>query len=79
MSTISVGDIQRDPASFLRRLELGETFLVMQDQRAVAEVTPLPIKKSEPRPFGLIAGAFVVPDNFNEPLPEHVLKEFEGE
>ena len=30
------------------------------------------------RPFGLCAGEFIVPDDFNDPLPEQVLKEFEG-
>jgi hypothetical protein len=31
-----------------------------------------------PRPFGLAKGQFVVPDDFNEPLPEEVLRDFEG-
>jgi hypothetical protein len=30
-----------------------------------------------PRPFGLAAGEFVVPDDFDEPLPEDVLRDFE--
>lgn len=30
------------------------------------------------RPFGLCAGAFTVPDDFDDPLPEHVIEEFEG-
>ena len=30
------------------------------------------------RPFGLCAGEFTVPDNFDEPLPGHVIEEFEG-
>jgi len=30
------------------------------------------------RPFGLCAGEFTVPDNFDEPLPEHIIQEFEG-
>ena len=31
-----------------------------------------------PRPFGLAKGQFVVPADFNAPLPEEVLREFEG-
>ena len=31
------------------------------------------------RPFGLCAGDFVVPDDFDDPLPETILKSFEGE
>jgi prevent-host-death family protein len=30
-----------------------------------------------PRPFGLAKGAFVVPDDFNDPLPNEVLDDFE--
>jgi hypothetical protein len=30
------------------------------------------------RPFGLARGEFVVPADFNAPLPEDVLREFEG-
>jgi hypothetical protein len=30
------------------------------------------------RPFGLCAGEFTVPDNFDDPLPEDILKGFEG-
>lgn len=30
------------------------------------------------RPFGLCAGDFVVPDDFDAPLPEDVLNAFEG-
>ena len=29
------------------------------------------------RPFGLCAGEFTVPDDFDDPLPQHVIKEFE--
>ena len=29
------------------------------------------------RPFGLCAGEFTVPDDFDHPLPEHILKDFE--
>ena len=30
------------------------------------------------RPIGLAKGQFIVPDNFNSPLPEDVLLSFEG-
>jgi uncharacterized protein (DUF433 family) len=32
----------------------------------------------EPRPSGLAAGDFVVPDDFDEPLPDDLLDAFEG-
>jgi len=30
------------------------------------------------RPFGLCKGEFHVPDDFDAPLPENIVKEFEG-
>ena len=30
------------------------------------------------RPFGLCAGEFIVPDDFDAPLPDDILAEFEG-
>ena len=39
-------------------------------------LTPLP--PAAPRPIGLAKGEFTVPDDFNAPLPEDVLRGFEG-
>lgn len=35
-------------------------------------------KQKEIRPFGLCAGEFSVPSDFNQPLPEEILRDFEG-
>jgi antitoxin (DNA-binding transcriptional repressor) of toxin-antitoxin stability system len=78
MGIITVQDIQRDPSAFLRRVEQGEAFLVVRGERALAEVRPLAPAANEPRPFGLCAGRFTVPADFDRPLPEEVLKDFEG-
>jgi antitoxin (DNA-binding transcriptional repressor) of toxin-antitoxin stability system len=77
MSTISVQDIQRDPLAFVQRVEAGEAFLVMQGERPLAEVRPLTTAATGPRPFGLCAGQFTVPADFDRPLPDDILNEFE--
>lgn len=78
MSTISVQDIQRDPLAFLRRVEAGESFLVVRGEHPLAEVRPVGAPATQPRPFGLCAGQFTAPADFDRPLPEDVLQEFEG-
>ena len=78
MSTISVQDIQRDFLDFLRRVEAGESFLVVRGEHPLAEVRPVPAPTTQPRPFGLCAGRFTVPPDFDRPLPDEILKEFEG-
>lgn len=78
MTTITVEEIEHDLHAFLQRIENGEALLVVRGQRAVAEVKPAPIPETEPRPFGLCAGEFTVPPDFDASLPEEVLAEFEG-
>jgi antitoxin (DNA-binding transcriptional repressor) of toxin-antitoxin stability system len=78
MSTISVQDIQRDPLAFLRRVEAGESLIVTQGERPVAEIRPLAGTMSETRPYGLCAGQFVTPSGFDQPLPPDILNDFNG-
>ncbi|MDV2991254.1 MAG: hypothetical protein N4J56_000908 [Chroococcidiopsis sp. SAG 2025] len=35
-------------------------------------------KQKEPRPFALCAGEFTVPPDFNAPLPDEILRDFES-
>jgi antitoxin (DNA-binding transcriptional repressor) of toxin-antitoxin stability system len=78
LSTISVHDIQSDPSAFLRRITAGEAMLVVEDDRPIANVQPVAAPLKERRPYGLCAGQFVVPADFNDPLPDEILSAFEG-
>jgi len=78
MTTISVHEMQRDLLGCLHRVEAGETLLVVRDDRPVAEIKPVPAQARQPRPFGLCAGEFTVPADFDQPLPEDIVREFEG-
>jgi antitoxin (DNA-binding transcriptional repressor) of toxin-antitoxin stability system len=78
MITISIEDIQRDLPGYLKRVSEGETVLIMQADKPVAELKPVITPMQEQRPFGLCAGEFIVPDDFDAPLPEEVLAEFES-
>ncbi len=78
MTTINIPDIQRDPLGCLRRVEAGETLIVVRDERPVAEIRPLPKAPDRRRPFGLCADEFATPDDFDQPLPNAILNEFEG-
>lgn len=78
MTTVSIHDLQRDLLGCLRRVEEGESLVIVRDERPVAEIKPVAPPAHEPRPFGLAAGHFTVPADFDRPLPEAVIKEFEG-
>jgi prevent-host-death family protein len=78
MSTVSLDDLRQHPAAVLDRVEAGERLVVVRGGRPVAELRPVAPARSGPRPFGLAAGAFAVPADFDAPLPDEVLREFEG-
>jgi antitoxin (DNA-binding transcriptional repressor) of toxin-antitoxin stability system len=52
--------------------------LLCKRNQPVAEITPLPEVPVRPRPIGLAKGKFAVPRSFFEPLPEELLRTFEG-
>jgi antitoxin (DNA-binding transcriptional repressor) of toxin-antitoxin stability system len=73
---VSLEDMKRDPEGVIHRVLEGETLVLTEHDRPVAEIRPLE-RVRRPRPFGLAAGTFVVPDDFDEPLPDEVLRDFE--
>ena len=77
MSTISLQDLQRDPDALLNRVEAGEHLVVVRGGRPVAELQPVSAAQAGPRLFGLCAGEFTVPDDFDAPLPKEILPDFE--
>jgi antitoxin (DNA-binding transcriptional repressor) of toxin-antitoxin stability system len=75
---ITIDELQRDPLKYLRQVEAGVTFVILQSDKPIAELRPISSSSKQLRPFGLCAGEFTVPDDFDAPLPEDVLKAFEG-
>ena len=73
-----VQEIESDPGAFVRRLEAGESLVVLRDECPLAEVRHLLAHATGLRPFGLCAGRFSVPADFDHALPDDVLKDFEG-
>ncbi|MEA2239140.1 MAG: hypothetical protein QOC81_3864 [Thermoanaerobaculia bacterium] len=70
-------EVEKHPGDYLDRVLEGETVILFRDDRAVAEIRPLKASMG-PRPIGLAAGEFVVPDDFDDPLPDDLLDAFEG-
>ena len=78
MATTTVREIQQEFLGYLRRVEQGETIVLVQDDRPVAELRPVASVRTELRPYGLCAGQFMVPDDFDSPLPDDILTAFEN-
>ena len=77
MLQITVEEIENNLMSYLRRVEAGETLVILRDGKPLAELKPA--VGDELRPFGLAAGEFIVPDDFDDPLPEDIIAAFEGQ
>ena len=78
MLTVTIEEIQRDIESYIHQVSAGETLIVVQAGKPVAEIRPiLPIVK-QLRPFALCAGEFTTADDFDAPLPEDILRTFEN-
>ena len=78
MTIISIEEIQRDLRGYLHRVAAGETLVVIESDKPLAEIKPIASSAQELRPFGLCAGEFVVPDDFDASLPDDVLDLLEG-
>ena len=60
------------------KVEHGMTLLIVKAGKPLAEIKPVQSRVKTLRPCGLCAGEFTVPDDFDDPLPAHILQEFEG-
>ena len=78
MNSVTLQDLQRDPAALLDRVESGERLVVSRAGRPVAELCPIVPVAHSLRPFGSAAEAFVVPDDFHAPLPDDILPGVRG-
>ncbi|MCT7966110.1 type II toxin-antitoxin system Phd/YefM family antitoxin [Laspinema sp. D1] len=77
MVRVTIEEIQRDPLEYLRRVEGGETLVIVRSHEAIAEIRPI-TPSQQLRPYGLCNGEFVVPDDFDAPLPDDIINAFEG-
>jgi antitoxin (DNA-binding transcriptional repressor) of toxin-antitoxin stability system len=77
MVQVSVEEIQRALSAYLQRVEAGETLLIVRAGQPMAEIKPVMAHAKVLRPFGLCAGEFTVPEDFDAPLPEDILHQLE--
>lgn len=70
-------EVEKEAAEYLHRVMDGETIVVYEGERAVAEIRPV-TETDKLRPVGLAEGEFVVPEDFDDPLPDDLLDAFEG-
>jgi len=78
LNQMSIDEIEHDLDAFLKRIESGENLEITKGGKPLAAIKPISRTLSKSRPFGLCEGDFTVPDDFDVPLPEEIIQEFEG-
>ena len=70
MVQVTLDEMTHDPQTYLDLVEAGQTLVILKAGKPVAEVKPIVSDTKTLRPFGLCAGEFTVPDDFDAPLSE---------
>ena len=80
MSTITIQDAQANFPALLARIAAGESIVLIDKDKAVAEMKPIapPEEPRKRRQFGLSKGLYVVPDDFMHACADEIRDEFEG-
>lgn len=72
---VNIHEAKTHLSKLLARVALGEEVVIAKAGKPIAKLVQLR-KAPKPRVSGSAKGDFVVPDDFNDPLPDEVLDEF---
>jgi len=78
MLKVNIHEAKANLSRYLEAARAGEKVLICNRNVPVAELRALPEPNREPRPVGLGRGTIEVPASFFDPLPDEVIKGFEG-
>ena len=77
MKQVNIHQAKTELSRLVERVEAGEEIVIARAGRPVAKLTPL-TKAPRRRRLGPLDGRFKIPEDFNAPLPESVIRAFEG-
>ena len=78
MKRVNIHDAKTNLSRYLAELTPGESLVLCNRNRPVAELRSLRQKAVRKPRIGAARGEFVVPDSFFDPLPDEILKAFSG-
>lgn len=78
METINIHQAKTNLSRLLSRVELGEEIIISNRGVPIAKLVPFRTCLDRRSSLGQDREKFVVPDDFNAPLPEDILVAFES-
>ena len=75
MTVVGIHEAKTHLSRLLRRVAAGEEIVIAKGGQPVARLVPVELRKS--RSLGRDKGLFEVPDDFDAPLPDEILEDFE--
>ena len=74
MRTVNIHEAKTHLSRLLREVMEGEEIIIARSGKPIARLVP--VRPAARRLFGLDKGLFQVPDDFDAPLPDDVLRSF---
>ncbi|MFN0104405.1 MAG: type II toxin-antitoxin system Phd/YefM family antitoxin [Bryobacteraceae bacterium] len=78
MKQVNMHEAKTHLSRYVAELKPGETLVLCNRNKPVAELRMLPLHTRVPR-IGVAKGQITIPDSFFDPLPDDILKAFNGE
>jgi antitoxin (DNA-binding transcriptional repressor) of toxin-antitoxin stability system len=75
---ITVSEARKRLSYYLCQCEAGQEFLICRRKEPVAVLRAIPTVQTREPQLGFAKGTFVIPPEFFDPLPEDLLRAFEG-
>ncbi len=79
MISVNIHEAKARLSELIRQVEKGEIVQICRRNEAIAEIRVTAKKSKKERPIGLHKGLFKVSSSFFDPLPEDLLKLYNGE
>ncbi|HEV8724285.1 MAG TPA: type II toxin-antitoxin system Phd/YefM family antitoxin [Candidatus Binatia bacterium] len=77
MKQVNIHQAKTELSKLVERAESGEETVIARAGKPAAKLVPLTRARGRPL-LGLLDGKFRIPDDFNAPLPDSVIRAFEG-
>ncbi|MBN3943121.1 MAG: type II toxin-antitoxin system Phd/YefM family antitoxin [Nostoc sp.] len=78
METVNIHQAETNLSQLLLRVEHGEEIIISDRGIPIAKLVPFRTSSNRRDSLGQDKGRFVVPEDFNAPLPDEMLAAFEG-